>query len=153
MSCYLGAHHSLSQMNLHCPLAIPTQYDLRIRTIVRRLVQQICSGLRSSGIAANQITTNGGRIVYPLHDNVLRSDQIVEMVEERRANKRANVAELESTPCKNDGDRLASNAGDFTELVTLNIPVVLSFAEGCTGGACPLEFLGMGDVEWDGANV
>lgn len=38
MRRYLGAYHSLSQMNLHCPLAIPTQYDLRIRTIARRLV-------------------------------------------------------------------------------------------------------------------
>ena len=149
---YVGAHHSFSQMNLHRPLAIPAQYDLRIRTVARRLVQQIRSCLRSSRITANKITTNGGRIVYSLHGNILCSDQIAEMVEERRADDRANVAELDGTPCKNDGDRLASNAGDVGELVTLNIQVVLSFAEGCAGGACPLEALGMGHVDWDGAD-
>ena len=35
---HLGAHLSFSQMSLHRPLAIPTQYDLRIRTIACCLI-------------------------------------------------------------------------------------------------------------------
>ena len=140
-------------MNFHCPLAVPAQYDLRIRAVVRCLAQQVCSRLGSSRVTANQITANGSRIVYTLHSNIVCSNQFGEMVEERRANIQANVTELNRTPCENDGDRLASNASDISELIALDIPVILSFADGCTGGACLLVISSMGNVDGGGADA
>ena len=132
--------------------AVPAQYDLGVRTVVRCLIQQICSRLRSSGIAANKVTPDGSRVVDPLHGDIVRSDQVVEIVEEGRANQIANVAKLDRTSREDDGDRFASNAGHIGELVSPHIPVVLTFAERCTGGACLFEGSGTWHVDWDGAD-
>ena len=139
-------------MNLHGPLAISTQYDLRIRTVARCLVQQICSRLGSSRVTTHQIASNGSGIVYSLHGDIVCSDQLVEMVEERRANKRANVAELDGAPCENDSDRLASDPGDISELVALDIPIVLPSGDGSAGGARLFEASIKGEVDRYGAS-
>ena len=99
-----------------------------------------------SRVTTYQIASNGSGIVYSLHGDIICSDQLVEMVKERRANKRANVAELDGTPCENDSDRLASNPGDISELVALDISIVTPSGDGSAGGAR------LCDADWNGAN-
>ncbi len=88
-----------------------------------------------------------------MYSDVVCSDQFGKVIEERRAYQITNVAGLDGTSRVNDGDRLASNAGNLSELVTLNVPVVLAFAEGCAGRPCLLQALCIGEIDWDGTDA
>ena len=108
--------------------------------------------MRSSRITTNEIAPYGGRIIDSLHGDIVGSDQVVEIVEEGRANQVAYVAKLDRTSREDDGDRFASDAGGVSELVALDVQVALTFAEGCAGGTPSLETLGMGNVDRNGVD-
>ena len=114
----------LTKMRHLGTLAVTTENDLRVRTLARSLFKQLCSVRGSSFVTSLKVAYDTGWVRNTLHSNIIRTNGLIQSVEERWADERADVTKLNSTASEDDSDRLA-----FGKLVAIVRPVVLAFAE------------------------